>query len=572
MLRPALVRIVPLLALLTGTALGQTTAPRQPGQFTTGFNVGFAEWPNVMFFFDLNVLNPNGITLRSLNLSLSQGRNQSVPVEMEIYVVSGPNATAFGNESIQPGMPFATDPSLSWPTSPTARSSFISVSGQTTHDTDAPAVFEHGIYLPPGPNAFALWVPEHRFSITNQPRPTVGNADLEVIGGTRVGGRFGSGNPTARTDAHQNLTFDYFGGNVQFATTERVGESCPEINDPYFLFEQFDAGAADLTGSSLTFFPTGTGYVVTLGPDQTIGGTGAMTLPRLRHGVGGITIPITLPFTFNALGVSTNQIQVEMHGAVRLGVGNPPSLSGPALTTAPGGMFSGSPILSAGGRFYPPLSDPFQNLPTFDVINGEAVITWDSVTANRDSPSVQDSVQIVLRPDGSFTFNYADLDAPNETLVGISSGTSALARTFPILIEPTDLSRLTTPLETGSRQISPCLLGQDRPVLGSTFHMLTQGIRPGITSTGAMIGGFSSPALNLDSVGLPGCTLRSSGDFSLPILVGASSAMTSIAIPDLPGLEGASLFLQSILVEPAPSSSGVEILLSNGLRADLEAF
>lgn len=538
-----------------------------PGSLSSGFAGGNGTGAGTTSYFDLNVTNPMGLTLTQLDLHINLAG--TVADTCDVYIVSGAGATYRGNELAGIGGTFPTAPALAWPATPSFSLSYTS-SGAI--GTPAPANVPGGFFLAPGMHAIAIdWtgVGGPLYTNFNGGNNMFSNADVAFEGGSQTNGQFGPGLFGGGSGFRvPNIQLNYLTGNVSLASATEFGAGCPTLNDSAFVLEQFFVAAGqlgDLTGSSLTFTPNGTGgYLVSLGVNSTVAISGAGAIAGL--GDDTLSGPLALPFAFTGPdGASTTSVELDTNGGIfTVDTGNVASVGGIFPADMVGG--GGNPVINLGIDHDVTLGGTIN----YDIIGGNAVFTWDNVT-EFGGASVN-STQIVLRPDSSFTFNFSAFTPSNTSNVGVGRGASS-ALTVDDLFTPTapetDYSALVAPLDTGTNTAPLQLSALTNPVIGTSFDVEVSGVSNTAVGIFLLIG-FANPMLPLDSLTLTGCSLLSSGEATLS-LVPAPVIGSSTPIPNLASLQGGSLFLQAAGIDFG-SPFALPFVFSNGLRADLERF
>ncbi len=194
---------------------------------------------------------------------------------------------------------------------------------------------------------------------------------------------------------------------------------------------------------------------------------------------------------------------------------------------------------AAGGQVY------------FDAFPTHAMATWVGVPEYGQTNAV--SLQVQFFPNGDLIYAYQTVaNASHSLLVGYSTGNGA---TDPGSM---DLSAALPFSTSGGGPLA--LSTSTRPVLGTTMTLTTGAIPPNAIGSGLLFGS-SNPALPLGAIGMPGCTLLSSGSIvTMPIGTGG---VTTLPIPNDQSLLGSTFFLQSAAVAPGVNQLGVAT--SNGL-------
>ncbi|MEO0480119.1 MAG: hypothetical protein AAF196_11620 [Planctomycetota bacterium] len=525
--------------------------------------------------FDLDVLNPNGITIETIDLTVApvmgtNGLDRSIDGTLDLYVVSDPTATVVNNFTVGLGGTFLTNPALTWPSSPTATAE---VRQDISQGPDSARAFLHdGLTLAPGRHAIAIvwnlarpvWFPVDPSS------PATANPDVSMQFGYVLRSTVSGGSIGGLDDVRVPMTLNYVAGSSSFATLEPLGSNCPLDNDPFLAFESFNyeqSKTPDLEGLSILFTPVATGYEIRRLSDQYIPVTGSGILVGLSGGTRRLSLPLQLPLSFTALGTTTSEVLVDLKGGVRLGTS---SLLAPYVfnpTANPGALFDGDPVISAGCDY------THENLTTlhhisYDVIDGQAVFTWFDLR-ERIGLTDRHTTQVVLRPDGSFLLTFEDYSPRWPAVVGVSSGASAHALSFLGRLRQTDFSALTgLGVNTGVETAGIRSFAESRPILGGTFEVGVEGQT--LIASGLLIG-FSDPMAILPSIGNFACALRSSGEVYAPLSSGSTHATVALPLPSMPTLAGQEIFVQGVDLDTT-GTSPLGLIFGNGLRATLGAY
>jgi hypothetical protein len=529
-------------------AVAQAQAP-----LTTTFASNNQGAPGGMVYFDLEVLDPAGVTVTQLDCNVA-----SASGELEVYVTPGGHA---GNEANAAVWTLAARGPI------------------TPAGIDQPSVgcLGPGFHLVPGVHGIAVRGDGMVHRYTNVATPQVfANGDLQLTAGAASNLPWGGAQYAPRI---WNGAVHYqsgSGGAGTCAYVERLGEGC--YAGATTFYERFDGLASvDLSGSVAMPFTLhasaagAAGYAVVPGVPQwfvpqgvPIGDNQPVPGTLDDDDVGE---PLQLPFVFAFPGGSTSVVHATANGEVYLGA----SAALLADVTP-----SGLELTTAAPRLAPLWCDlePLANLPSngqsgvyYDVAaNGsEAYVTWLDVADGRGGPppagATSVSVQCVLRSDGSFTFRYAQLLAGPGTgrvVVGFGPGGGAPdpgAR---------DLDQ-SLPFATDGPDRYPLAHSCTLPRIGAALSFAVERVETANVAF-LMLGDVAAPAgVDLGAVGAPGCRAYTNVVGSVPVSVAqpAGTGSYALSVPADPALVGASYVSQFV----APGSgNALQAVTSNGLR------
>ena len=332
------------------------------------------------------------------------------------------------------------------------------------------------------------------------------------------------------------------------ATNTTLGTGCYRAFASFY--QLFPTGTFDLSGTSFTLIPTGSGYVVIGGIANYVPPTAGATALALSDD-SQVTVPLSMPFAH--AGGTTTSLVVCSNGFVSVGVGNGTGFNPQAssfLAASQTGWWTQHDLNPTGGG----------GQVKFQEIGSTAYVTWDGVR-NFGGTSAADDNTFQLQFDlasGFVSFVYQSMPTTgNGYLVGYSPGGPSLD---PGSI---DLSTaLLGTLEVGADQLPLTVAATTRPVLGTSWNLNVSNLPPS-SLVGVDVFGFADPGIvDLAAVGLPGCGLRSTLDVLLGwVNTGAHSY--ALPIPTIPSLVGLHVFTTSAMLQPGVNAFGA--ITGNGV-------
>ena len=264
---------------------------------------------------------------------------------------------------------------------------------------------------------------------------------------------------------------------------------------------------------------------------------------------------VTLPFTLNYPGGSTNQVSFCTNGFVWLGNQSDTDYS-PTIDE----------LVNGAARFCPAW---FDMNPTdggschYDVVGGVAHFTWNNVPAYTfGTPGAGNTMQIAIYPDGKVDFRYRQLpNQPDDCIVGFTRGGT---QTPPLTDFSNDLPATVSDDGTG---ISWTAL--NRPVTGSSQVLRIEDIPNPAQSIGLVVLGFSriQNGLDLGAVGAPGCRLyaQSTTIEAITTPITGTSQVYVLPIPNVASLSGTIVTTQGVIIMP-PTLNALGALTTNGVE------
>ena len=211
----------------------------------------------------------------------------------------------------------------------------------------------------------------------------------------------------------------------------------------------------------------------------------------------------------------------------------------------------------------------------FEEVGGVACLTWNGVigyvgTAPGTVPSTF-QFQFELAT-GNVNLVFQSLDTVSISGWGGGEGWVVGYSSTGISLDPgsSDLSALTTVVLPPADVLPLTLAGTTRPVLGSSWNLVTSNI-PAAGLLGVDVFGFADPGINdLFFLGAPGCGLRASLDVTSTWFVGGATHGYSLTIPSSASLLNVHVFTTSaVFLNPpinalgAITSNGIEGMIGN---------
>jgi hypothetical protein len=479
-----------------------------------------------MVFFDLDVINPAGITIKQLDIN-----TQSIIGELQVFTgpASYTNIAASQSAWAQVASGMIDAAGLNNPTR-------VCLGG--------------GFFLPFGSHAIALWGSDvsHRYTSGSATVPLVyANSDLALMAGAATNTQFGGVQFTPRV-WNGNVYYDV-GLTTGFscAYTEDVGIGCNQGSTTWY--EEFvSLSAFDLAGTLVS--PVGvratalgsSGYVVLPSPVQWVPPSGSPLSDNdsATPGVLGpneFSEPLLLPFSFPFAGGSTNVVHAAANGWILLdATANQDDLSVPSATA----------LLSQAARICPlwcPI-DPLANSAInpgcgvyYEVAsnNQSVLITWFDVGDARLGPPVSGAtsvnMQCALFNNGDFEFRFGPVvpaAGPGAAVVGWSRGGAVAAIPDP---GSSDLSSGLSLLTNGPDNFAlEHAAGVAR--LGTNLALTVNHVEAVSPLAFLLVGdSLSLPGINLGLVGAPDCYAYTNVLLSIAVPVNASAGTGVFTLP-----------------------------------------
>jgi hypothetical protein len=387
---------------------------------TTTFASNNGGLPGGMVFFDLNVINPAGITIKQLDIN-----TQSTGGELQV----------FSGQSGYAGI--AALPSA-WTQ---VANGAVDAAGL---NNPSRVCLGGGFFLPVGSHAIALWGSEisHRYTTGSSTFPLVySNSDLALTAGAATNTQFGGVQFSPRV-WNGNVYYDV-GLTTGFscAYTESIGIGCNQGSTTWY--EEFASlPAFDLVGTITS--PIGTkatalgasGYAVLPSPAQWVPPSGALLRDNNQASPGLLgpnefSEPLLLPFSFPFPGGATNVVHAAANGRILLGATtNQGDLTVPSVSS----LLSQDACICPLWCLMDPLANSASNPASgvyYEVAssNQAVLITWLDVADSRLGPpavgATSVNVQCVLFSNGDFEFRFGPVvpaSGPGAVIVGWSRG------------------------------------------------------------------------------------------------------------------------------------------------------
>jgi hypothetical protein len=552
----------------SGAPAAQTFSNRAEFEASFYYNIG-------MHIFDLNVQTP--ITITGLKTWLYDSGVGQPPVPnqvgntavVDVFTCPG---TRLGNETLGPGGPWTQ-----------LGSGTLTVVDTAVGNGESPVVFAPGLVLAPGSYGVAVIYraptaglnPGPLHCLGKSPNPAITYTDdahfltmsNDGIVATAWAGA-GTASPNLRinyTPAANSAQHLSFGDGCYFA--------------PQAFYESFASpGTPDLANTSFTMLNLGTSYLVIPGgvpfvpstsPNLTASAPGS-SLPA-GNWDDALTTPITLPFTFNYPGGSTNEITIASNGHVFLAnVVN----SGYGVVGASYGSIV--PFRDDAARIAPLYVD-LDPSPTgggsihydVDPSNSFVRITWAAIPEwTPAGPGPLNTMQVTLYSSGNADVVYGAIGmtstAGNNAVAGFTPGFGS--RLGPAI----DISA-SLPYQAGDGRIPPVMTMDARAVLGTTPNVITRNITAGTVFQIFIAGLTSTAPTPLSPFGMSGC-FQHINPFTafLTSIGGGGEFSVAFAIPNHPSYQGMQMFFQSAPLTPGLNQAG--IITSNGLCAKLSSL
>ena len=314
-----------------------------------------------------------------------------------------------------------------------------------------------------------------------------------------------------------------------------VGAGC--YYQPYAFYESFPASATapDVANTAQSWIFTGTNYIVISSGTPFVPPTSpSLTLspPNASSSANwddALSAPITLPFPLTYPGGTTNDITISSNGAVYLAAvtSNTYDVCGasygsiaPFRDQAPriAAYFHDLDLSAAGSLHY-------EVAPN----NAWVRITWAGVP-EWPVPTALNTMQMTIDAGGNIEMVYGTL-----ANTGVGNGNNALLGFTPglgsTLPPPIDFSAA-IPYTSGNGQTPPVLKLDARPVIGTTFNLVTTNIAPATPFTILTLGDTLFPLpIDLTFLGMPGCSLHHNALLLLTAVGPGPDIVTPFPVP-----------------------------------------
>ncbi|MFN9277621.1 MAG: hypothetical protein ACK53T_19940 [Planctomycetota bacterium] len=557
------------LSLSVALAFGAALAAQSPLNVYPAAPVGYFGWntppPIHSNMFDLTVTNQ--VTLQAINTPLLSPIGQQGT--FEVWLTNPGITTYVGNELNAANWTLASSGRI---VGKGTTGSLVTLADLSCQQTPAGG----GLVLNPGSYGVLLrYVGVTPLLVAVGTPQTIGNADLSVSGGIvqynpwiapaapQTGAGFSAW-------AWRGQIF-YAPGAVPHAcaVTSTYGTGCYTVNGSAYQ-EWTDnatpsaaaAASAALTGRSLKFLPSGSGYLMLPGnATGYIAPTPAATVVTLADDTENT---VTLGAPFNYPGGSTSTLFVHANGYVSVGSNN----------TLPGG-FNDIPeipqMLNApetawwSWHDYNP-AEAGSGQVKFEQIGSVACITWDGVESYPTTAVNPSTLQFQFDlASGEVTIVWVTIEAQGGT--GFLQGSDHIIGFSPGGASPTtgqfNITTLTTQVLTVPERFPLGLGTTSKPLLGTTVSLDTTsppniGLGVNFLSTVQI----PAPGLDLAILGAPGCLALADvgaglGNAISNLGLPGVTLQSSLALPNNPALAGVRIYSQSAWLDAAANALGV---------------
>lgn len=557
------------LSLSVALAFGAALAAQSPLNVYPVAPVGYYGWntppPIHSNMFNLTVTNQ--VTLQAINTPLLSPIGQQGT--FEVWLTNPGITTYVGNELNAANWTLVSSGRI---VGKGTTGSLVTLADLSCQQTPAGG----GLVLNPGSYGVLLrYVGVTPLLVAVGTPQTIGNADLSVSGGSiQYNPWIAPAAPATGAGfsawAWRGQIF-YAPGAVPHAcaVTSTYGTGCYTVNGSAYQ-EWTDnatpsaaaAASAALTGRSLKFLPSGSGYLMLPGnATGYIAPTPAATVVTLADDTENT---VTLGAPFNYPGGSTSTLFVHANGYVSVGSNN----------TLPGG-FNDIPeipqMLNApetawwSWHDYNP-AEAGSGQVKFEQIGSVACITWDGVESYPTTAVNPSTLQFQFDlASGEVTIVWVTIEAQGGT--GFLQGSDHIIGFSPGGASPTtgqfNITTLTTQVLTVPERFPLGLGTTSKPLLGTTVSLDTTsppniGLGVNFLSTVQI----PAPGLDLAILGAPGCAALADvgaglGNAISNLGLPGVTLQSSLALPNNPALAGVRIYSQSAWLDAAANALGV---------------
>jgi hypothetical protein len=515
-------------------------APPIPNTLTTTFFSDNGGSVGGGVYFDLNVLNPAGLTLNSIDVNLNEVANTVGTIE--VYYIPGTSRT--GNEANPAAWTLAATGSVT--------SAGVDVASAVTLTAPIP--------LAPGLHGFAYKAigVSHAYTNGTGSNQNFANADISLAGGEASNVAFTAPIFTPRI-VNTRLYYS-IGSAGTVAVQQSYGAGCYASYASFY--EHFLTTASiDLSNTAFQLVNTGTGYLAL--PSTTAFVTPSATATNLNLSDDSETI-VTLSATLPYPGGTTTSLNVCSNGHIST------ATNGAAFDYTP----TPAEMLNWANASWTVWHDMIPNTAGnvwFEEVGGIAIITWLNVVGYQGqvAGTTPSTFQLQFNlTTGNVDYVFQSLDTVSVSgwtggdgwLVGYSP---AGASQDPGNVDLT--AALPTAISLGLTDTAPLALTAGARPIGGTVVPLTLSNIPG-PSLGLVVLSFGAvvPGLDLGYLGMPGCTqhIALGGAVTLGAVVGNGSI--PLSIPTDPFYFGFNVFAQGAALVSGVNPLGG--LASNGVR------
>ncbi|MEO6593996.1 MAG: hypothetical protein ABIP94_04510 [Planctomycetota bacterium] len=547
------------LLLVAAATIVSSPAQSPLGMPFTANNGLSAGTPQV--YFDLTVLDPNGLTITSFDVNAG---TTAVGTVGTVEVYTGPS-TFVGNELI----------AASW--------SLVSSGGVTAagNNLPSPLCLGTGVFLTPGSHGIMMRHIGVGLRYTNGTGTNQAGATTELTlqAGASLSGAF--------TGTYFNPRV--FNGNIYYVSGNAPVTNCASRvsygTGCYFgavsWYENFlDLQSFDLAGGVGTERVVNAGNIGALGHVvqsgasawRTPSGTTVLSNAATPVAMGddSMSQPLALPFSVAFPGGSTSVVHANANGYIVLG--STTATTGDATPTT-------VELLAQQPRLCPLWCNlhPGTNLPSnpasgiyFDVdpSNQSVYVTWLDVADRRTSipaaGATSVNVQCAIHANGQFEFRYRTI-VPNTSTLPVIVGWSSGNATGSAAVDPgsRDLTAAMPFLTSGPDSL-PLTLDSNFPRLNSNFVLTTTRI-PASSPLAFLFHGDTivNPGIGLAFLGAPDCSDFTNANITTSTFAAVAGMGTvTFALPNNPAFVGAALTTQAVTFS---SQNALGLIMSNGL-------
>lgn len=563
------------LSLSVALAFGAALAAQSPLNVYPVAPVGYYGWntppPIHSNMFNLTVTNQ--VTLQAINTPLLSPIGQQGT--FEVWLTNPGITTYVGNELTAANWTLASSGRI---VGKGTTGSLVTLADLSCQQTPAGG----GLVLNPGSYGVLLrYIGVTPLLVAVGTPQTIGNADLSVSGGSiQYNPWLAPAAPATGAGfsawAWRGQIF-YAPGAVPHAcaVTSTYGTGCYTVNGSAYqewtdssvppggtVGNAAAAASAALTGRSLKFLPSGSGYLMLPGnATGYIAPTPAATVVTLADDTENT---VTLGAPFNYPGGSTSTLFVHANGYVSVGSNN----------TLPGG-FNDIPeipqMLNApetawwSWHDYNP-AEAGSGQVKFEQIGAVACITWDGVESYPTTAVNPSTLQFQFDlASGEVTIVWVTIEAQGGT--GFLQGSDHIIGFSPGGASPTtgqfNITTLTTQVLTVPERFPLGLGTTSKPLLGTTVSLDTTsppniGLGVNFLSTVQI----PAPGLDLAILGAPGCAALADvgaglGNAISNLGLPGVTLQSSLALPNNPALAGVRIYSQSAWLDAAANALGV---------------
>ncbi len=539
--------LLPLAAAFAAATLSAQSPLSLPFNANNGLSAG------AQVFFDLSVLDPNGITIHTIDVNTGTTTTGTVG-SVEVYTTP---TTFVGAEQ-------------------TAASWTLAASGPVMalgNNVPSPACLGAGFFLPAGTYGVAV----RHIGVALRYTGTSSTAFPPIFTGATAELTLTAGKGQATAFSSAPINFRVFNGNIHynlgnapgipcvpFAGKVTYGTGCYARGTSWYEnfadLTNFDFVGAPGTEQVIVATPAGAaGYVVSAGTSAWFNPVAPKVLSNAATPAAmtddTMSGPQTLPFTFSFPGGSTSVIHICTNGFVVLG---PTTATTGDFTATPAEMHSQLPRLFTLWADWMASTNVATNPASgvyFDVDPSNQIVyaTWLDVADRRGgvptAGATTINLQCAIHANGSVEYRYRNIvprvGALAPVIAGFSKGN--LGGSNSVDTGSRDLS-VTMPFATQGPDQQALALDSNLPKLGQSWDLTTTNVEAISPIAITFFGDQQiNPGIDLGFLGAPGCNAYTNANLaSLAFGVTAGSGVLPIPVPNAPALAGATLSAQSV--------------------------